>query len=146
MRRHPPPETRPVLVILSGNKGFHLVQISLLHAGKFADLHDPVTLQFLRRRLIVHVRKVQAVRIPLAAQLRYQRAFTDTLIPVQYNHRVKLRPRIMHTDIRCAQFLPRYRPDIRGIIRSQIINKERINSLYTVPLRKGSEKLPYRVI
>ena len=146
MRRHPSAETRPVLVILPGNESFHLVKIRLLHSRKFADLHDPVTLQLLSRRLVVHIRKVQAVGIPLAAKLRDQRTFAYPLISIQNNHGIKLHSRLMHTDISGAQFLPRDRPDIRGIICSQIIDQKGINPLYAIPFRKGSEKLPYRMV
>ena len=55
MWRYPSAETRTVLIVLSGNKSLHLVQVSLFHAGQFADLHDPVTLQFLRRCLVIHI-------------------------------------------------------------------------------------------
>ena len=82
MGRYPSPEAGPVLVILPGNKGFHLIQVRFPHPGKLPNLHDPVALQLLRRRLVIHIRQVQAVRVPLAAKLRNQRALPDPLVPV----------------------------------------------------------------
>ena len=69
MRRDALPERGSVLVIAAGYKGFHLVKIRLFHSGKFSDLMYPVTLQFLGGRLVVHIRKRQAVRKPFHSEV-----------------------------------------------------------------------------
>src|SRR5699024_4108824 len=61
VRSHPPPKTGAVFVVLSGNKGFDLVDVRLFHARKFADLQNPVPLQLRSVSVIVHVRKGKAV-------------------------------------------------------------------------------------
>ena len=82
MRGHPPPKTGAVFVILSGNKGFDLVDVRLFHARKFADLQNPVPLQFLSGCFVIHVRKGKAVREPFPTKGGNEGAFANTLSPV----------------------------------------------------------------
>ena len=146
MGRHPSSEACPVLVILPGNKGFHLIQVRFPHPGKLPDLHDPVPLQLLRRRLVIHVRQVQAVRVPFTAQLRDQRALSDPLVPVQNNHAVKLDSRMVHPAVSRAQLLPCNCPYIWSVLRPKIIDQQRIHALHPVPIRKRIKELPDRMV
>ena len=146
MGRYPSSEACPVLVILPGNKGFHLIQVRFPHPGKLPDLHDPVPLQLLRRRLVIHIRQVQAVRVPFAAQLRDQRTLPDPLIPVQNNHAVKLDSRMVHPAVSRAQLLPCNCPNIWSVLRPKIIDQQRIRPLYPVPSRKRLKELPDRMV
>ena len=61
MRRDAPSETGAVLIVLPGDKGFHLFQVRLLHTCHLSDFMNPVPLQFLCSGLVVHVGKGQAV-------------------------------------------------------------------------------------
>ena len=50
---------RTVLVIRGGKERLHLFDVSLLHSGQLADLHDPKALQLFCAGLVVHVSERQ---------------------------------------------------------------------------------------
>ena len=72
MGSHPFPERGPVLVIPARYESLDFLQIRLPHAGHLTDLMDPVPLQLLRRRLVVHIGKRQAVGEPLGVQRKLE--------------------------------------------------------------------------
>ena len=56
MGGHPPAETRPILVIYSGNKSLYFVEVGFLHSGKLTNFENPVALQLFGGGLVVHIR------------------------------------------------------------------------------------------
>ena len=146
MRRHPPPEGSTVLIVLPGYKGFHFIDVRLLHARQLTDLQNPVTLQLFSGGLVIHIGKGQAVGEPFHAQLRDQRALADTLVAVQDNHVVVFDAGIENPVIGRAQRLACHRPDIRIILCAKVVNQEGIHPVHTVPRWQGFKHLPDRMV
>ena len=146
MGRDPASKAGAVLVVLAGDEGFHLVDIGLLHTRQLTNLQDPVPLQLLRCGLVVHVGKIQAVGVPVHAQLGYEGAFANALVPVEHQHGVIFDAGGVDPHIGGAQSFSRDRPHILVVLRPKVVDEQGIQTLHAIPGRQGLEHLPDGVI
>ena len=142
MRRRPFAECRTVNVVLTGEEGTQRFHLGLLQTCQFADLQDPVPLQFLCSGLILGVAQVQTVRKPLSGQLGDKGAFTDTLGTVQHKHGVKFAAGIQHTLDGGAEGFPGDGTDIFVVVGTEVVDEQRVHTGNLVPLRQIFNELP----
>ena len=141
VRRRPFAKCRTVNIILPGEEGAQRFHFGLFQTRQFADLQDPVSLQFLGGGLVLGVAQVQTVRKPLSGQLGNKGAFADTLGTVQHQHGVKFAAGIQHTLDGGAERFPGDGTDILVIVCTEVVDEQRIHSLYAVPFRQIFDKL-----
>ncbi len=132
---------RTVNIVLPREEGTQCFYFGLLQTRQLADLQDPVPLQFLCSGLILGVAQVQTVGEPFSGQLGDEGAFTNALGIVQYQHGVKFAAGIQHTLDGSAECFPGNGTDIFVIVGTEIVDEQRIHSLYAVPFRQIFDKL-----
>ena len=135
-----------VLVIHAGEEGLHGLHVRFLHPGKLPKLQHPIPLQFLRACLVAHIRERQAVGEPCPRKPRKERGLADALRPVQDEDGIELHPRLVYPRHGRRQRLPHDRPCVYGILRAEVVCKERVDALRAVPLRQGVKVLTHRVV
>ena len=142
MRRRPLAECRTVNVVLTGEEGTQRFHLGLLQTCQFADLQDPVPLQFLCSSLILGVAQVQTVRKPLSGQLGNKGTFAHTLRTVQHQHGVKFAAGIQHTLDGGAERFPGDGTDIFVVVGTEVVDEQRVHTGNLVPLRQIFNELP----
>ena len=138
--------TGTIFVIYPRQEGFYRLHIGFLHSCKLPKLQHPISLQFLRPGLITHVRKGKAVRKPRARQLCKERGLSNPLRPVQDQHTVKFRTRLVNPCYRCRQCFADDCPGIFRVLRAKVIRKNRINPFCPIPLRQAVKVFLYRMV
>ena len=146
MRCDPSAERGAVLIILPRYKRLHLLKLCFTHTCHLTDLVNPVALQLLRCRLVVHVGKRQAVGEPRHAEFGDQRGFPDALISVEHCDVVEFDAGMIDTHICRAKCLSGHSADVGVVLRPQIINQDGVHSRHLVPHRQTVEILLDRMV
>ena len=129
-------ECRTVNIVLSGEEGAQRLHLGLFQTGQLANLQDPVPLQFFGGGLILGVAQVQAIGEPFTGQLSDEGAFAHALGTVQYQHGVKFAAGIQHPLDGGAEGLSCDGTDIFVIVCTEVVDEQRVHTLYAVPLRQ----------
>ena len=146
MLRYSAAKTGPVLVVLSGNKCFHLIQICLLHSCQFTDFMDPIALEFFGRCFVIHIGKVQTVGIPTLSKTCNQCTFADSLGSIQNQHEIEFDSGLIDSTIRCTERFSGDCPNVRIVFCTEIIDQERFNPCLSVPWRQLFKHLTNRMV
>ena len=125
------------LIVRPGDKGLHGLHIHFLDAGQFSQFQNPVALQLLRSRLILHIRDGETVGVPLPPQQGEEGGLAHALGAVKHKDGVELDTGFIHTGDRSGECLSGDRPDIRGIIRTKVVDEQGIQPLGAVPPESG---------
>ena len=146
MRRGALAEGCAVDVVLPRQERAQRLNLRLPQSRKLADLHDPETLQLLRRRLVLGVVQRQAVVEPLPAQLGDERRLAHALRTIEHQHGVELDARLEHALDGRAQRLARHRAHIQVVRRTQVVDEQRLNAGHAIPFGQRSQIIPDRMI
>ena len=126
VRLHHAPVGCPVLVIHSGDEGFHGFCLGLAHSRQFGNFDDQVALQLLRSSLVFHIRHGERVRKPVSGELREQCALADALRPYEDEYVVELCARPVNPRDCRDQRLADHRAVVCSVGGAQVVNEERV--------------------
>ena len=128
---------RTIDIIRAADEGFYNFNICFLKSRQFAQLQKPISLQFLRSCLILHIRQTQTVGIILFSHSGKDSGLAAALRTYKHHHGIELCTRLVNSRYRRHKGFSGRSLHIPGVVRTKEINIEIFEPCHTIPLRQS---------